>query len=254
MLAEKRSIERLDKRNIKTYIDGKCLEDNIEGFVVDAVFGRSVVKRDSSIQTSDTGAYVRYNKFDKRDITVVYNLKAKDNTTLMRRFETLNMLLETDSKDVEVRFSDDKYVYYGQVTEVDFFEDTTNWVVGRFTITCCDCKKYGDTVEIKNLTKFNYSHLYSVVPDKFVIHCTVDSDKVRIDNTSNSGFIEIQGVYKAGDTVVIDVRNQSIMKGSENYLKYLNIGSNLEDFRLRHNDVISCTNCTVDITYREVRI
>ena len=242
------------KSNIKTSINKICLDDMIPGFKTLNVFGRTTLGRRIVRGDADaTGSFIKLNTHDERTIKIDFELKCKNNHDFMRKCELLNHYLNT-SGDVEIVFSDDKYTYYGQVTEVAKLEEMTNWVTSNFTITCKDYKKYGEILEIKDMHIFNYDYLYPIIPDKITVRCNTNSSRIRITNKTNEKMIELDGNFNQGDEIEIYPREQKIVKGSQNYLKYLNITSNLEDFEINYNDEIELEGCRIDIIFRSIRV
>lgn len=241
-------------RTLKTVIDNRCIEDEIEGFRTENVYGRGMVGRHADIHSNESGDYVGYNRYSTRELTIKYQLKAKNNNDYMRKLEILNGILDTGGLDVEIRFTDDRFVYYGQVTEVEVVKDDNNWIVGEFTITCCDYKKYGEYISLTNILKFNYSYTTPIIPSDITLRVNNDCEKLKVVNLRSRKFIELMGEFRSGDVININTREQSINKGAQNLLKYLNIESNLEDFELVEGDEIQASNCSVDIKYRETRI
>lgn len=231
-----------------------CLEDVVVGFKTLNVFGRGTLPRRVVKREPETsGSFIALNRHKNRELKIDFEIKTGNNLEFMRKCEQLNYYLNT-TEDVEIRFSDDKYTYIGQVTEVEKMEDVTNWVASSFIITCADCKKYGEVLEIQNLHKFNYDYMYPIVPDKVIVRCNNSTDKIRVSNVSRGKFIQLDGDFYSDDVIELYPSEQKVVKGIQNYLKYLNITSNLEDFEIGYGDDIVTENCTVDITFREMRV
>ena len=243
------------KFRAKTIIDGVCLEDAVDGYKTLNIQGRGILGRKAKIVGADSAApYITNNKFRYRELEIDYMLKAADNSKYLRRCELLNYYLNTNGEDVEIYFTDDKYTYKGQVTEIKPLKEISNWEIGKFVITCIDTKKYGKEIKIKDVQRFDYDYRYPIIPEVIKLTCTQTANIMKLINDTNGQHITLHGDFKAGDVVEIYPQRQEVIKGKENALKYINITSNLEDFKLRFRDVILSNNCNVDMTIKEQTI
>lgn len=252
---EKEVLENLSIRHtVKTIINNVCLEDAIDGFKTDNISGRTVLSRSAKVEESESsGSFVRSNKFSCREIYVEFSIKVDNKDKLINRCELLNYYL-SQNKDVEISFTDDRFIYVGQVVEIELMDECYSWVIGKFKILCNDINKYGELITIKDFNKFKYDYMYPIIPEKIIVKCNNNSQRIRILNSANSKIILLLGDFKSGDIIEIYPKRQEIKKGSQNMLKFLNITSNLEDFEINFNDDIVTENCTIDIEFRETGI
>lgn len=243
---------------LKLYVNGICLDDAIDGFNTLNVFGRTVAHKKVNItEGTDNGGFMSSNRYKTRKLTVEYWIKAKDNKALIKGFEKLNKILEGDNLDIVV--NDEKFHYFGVVSEFGEINDTTNWIYSKFDIVCLDPFKYSDIYSIKfdRVTNFPYLFLHETIPDSIEVDLKGDCDIVKITNTTNGKSIILNGRFKNGDNILVDIKNSTVVYNRRNNLNMLNLLSDFEDFTINFDDEIvvvgsSSDSCT--IKFRERRL
>ncbi|MFT8412289.1 MAG: distal tail protein Dit [Schleiferilactobacillus perolens] len=124
-------------------IDGKYLDQVIEGFRTLTVSGRELEKQELDTLTigSIRGSFLRSNHQPSREIIVEYQLLAKDAAAFRAAFHQLNALLSGDSH--QVSFNDEPDVYYTvAMSDVDSVPKGRLNVTSTFTLFAFDPYAY----------------------------------------------------------------------------------------------------------------
>lgn len=248
--------ETICNQRLRLLVNDRCLDDIIEGFKTLNIFGRTIAKKNVSVSDSDVfdGGYITSNTYSPRIITVEYLLKGRSNSDFIRKFELLNFYLRGNLK---LKVSDDSFYYYGVLKDITDIEDVTNWVVGKFEIICCDPYKYSDDFSISFDTSYRFTRLYmyEAILESVMIAPNKSSDGVSIKNKRNGKQIKIEGPISQGDKIKINCLEQKITINNQNALNRLNIISNLEDFELKLDDLITISvSGECKISFRERRL
>lgn len=262
----------------QTIIDGINLDETINGFMTLAVYGRELVGR--NIETAEfrkvqTGTgmrtYANKNKntssyesrfisssIASREFTIKFVLKAKDEEDYFSKFEELNFYL--DKEDVQIRFTDDiNFYYWGTVTKVENPQVDNLQAICSISFEVSNPFKFrvdSEKINFNTKTKIKKDTRYPLKIEKIKIDLKTSGNKLILKNLTDGRRIIFDKNFAAGDFIIIDFNDWSIRgKGDENFYKYLDIHSQLEEFAINTYDEIETNlNCDVEIEYREVRL
>lgn len=262
----------------QTIIDGVNLDETINGFMTLAVYGRELVGR--NIETAEfrkvqTGTgmrtYANKNKnissyesrfisssIASREFTIKFVLKAKDEEDYFSKFEELNFYL--DKEDVQIRFTDDiNFYYWGTVTKVESPQEDNLQAICSISFEVSNPFKFrvdSEKINFNTKTKITKDTRYPLKIEKIKINLKTSGDKLILKNLTDGRRIIFDKNFAADDFIIMDFNDWSIRgKGDENYYKYLDIHSQLEEFAISTFDEIETNlNCDVEIEYREVRL
>ena len=262
----------------QTIIDGINLDETINGFMTLAVYGRELVGR--NIETAEfrkvqTGTgmrtYANKNKnissyesrfisssIASREFTIKFVLKAKDEKDYFSKFEELNFYL--DKEDVQIRFTDDiNFYYWGTVTKVESPQEDNLQAICSISFEVSNPFKFrvdSEKINFNTKTKITKDTRYPLKIEKIKINLKTSGDKLILKNLTDGRRIIFDKNFAADDFIIMDFNDWSIRgKGDENYYKYLDIHSQLEEFAISTFDEIETNlSCDVEIEYREVRL
>lgn len=263
---------------VQTIIDGVNLDEKINGFMTLAVYGRELVGR--NIETAEfrkvqTGTGMRTyankvasassyeNRFisssiASREFTVKFALRAENDYDYVKKFEILNYYL--DKEDVKIKFTDDlNYYYWGTVTKVENPQINNLQAICSFNIEVSNPFKFkvdAEKIEFEKTFKFKKKTIYPVKIENVNIKLKESGQKLIFKNITDGREIIFDKDFRTGDVVNIDFLTWEITgKGNENFYKYLDIHSKLEEFTIADGDTVQ-TNLDADvvITFREVRL
>lgn len=262
----------------QTIIDGINLDETINGFMTLAVYGRELVGR--NIETAEfrkvqTGTgmrtYANKNKntssyesrfisssIASREFTIKFVLKAKDEEDYFSKFEELNFYL--DKEDVQIRFTDDiDFYYWGTVTKVESPQVDNLQAICSISFEVSNPFKFrvdSEKINFNTRTKIKKDTRYPLKIEKIKIDLKTSGNKLILKNLTDGRRIIFDKNFAAGDFIVIDFNDWSIRgKGDENFYRYLDIHSQLEEFAINTYDELETNlNCDVEIEYREVRL
>lgn len=243
---------------LKLYVNGISLSDEIEGFELLNVFGRTTAQKKVEVQEGNAdGGFLVSNKYSTRKLTIQYWIKADTNKQFIESFEKLNKLLRGDVLDIMV--NDEKFHYYGVLFSIEEIDDTTNWQNASFEIICSDPYKYSDEYRLKfeRKTNFPYSFLYDVIPDSISLTINGSCETIKVTNVKNGKAIILNGRFSAEDNILIDIKNNNVVYNRQNNLHILNLLSDFEDFSMNYNDEIVVTGSASDsceVIFRERRL
>lgn len=266
-----------------TVINGVNIDNAIDGFETLSISGRELIGRDietrnfkstnarGSKRTSRSKGNTRgtnqllSSSFSNRMLKIKYRLLCKDDLDQRRKFEDLNYLINLE--EVKISFTDDpRYYYIGTFSQSSELDGGLLNVVGEFEFVCIDHHKYQDKSIDFKFTKtgtYKYINMYPPQIEKIKIKIKQLIDKIRLTNETSGDFIEFVDIpLYENEEITIDLIKNETMLISEvrfpsgyNLDPYLNIFSELEDFTLNHNDVISTDkNADVEITFRNKRL
>nr|DAT01035.1 MAG TPA: Receptor binding protein [Caudoviricetes sp.] len=262
----------------QTIIDGVNLDETINGFMTLAVYGRELVGRNietaefRKVQTeTGTRTYANKNKnissyesrfisssIASREFTIKFVLKAKDEKDYFSKFEELNFYL--DKEDVQIRFTDDiNFYYWGTVTKVESPQKDNLQAICSISFEVSNPFKFrvdSEKINFNTRTKITKDTRYPLKIEKIKISLKTSGNKLILKNLTDGRKIIFDKNFAADDFIIIDFNDWIIRgKGDENYYKYLDIHSQLEEFAINTLDEIETNlNCDVEIEYREVRL
>ncbi len=257
---------------VQTIIDGVNLDEKINGFMTLAVYGRELVGRNVEIDefrkiqtasgiknyaTSYENRFVSSN-IAPREFTVKFLLKANNDYDYVKKFGILNYYL--DKEDVKIKFTDNlDYYYWGTVTKVENPQINNLQAICSFSIEVSNPFKFkvdAEKIEFEKTFKFKKKTIYPVKIENVNIKLKEAGQKLIFKNITDGREIIFDKNFNAGDVVNIDFTTWEITgKGNENFYKYLDIHSRLEEFTIADDDTIQTNlNADVVVTFREVRL
>ena len=174
-----------------------------------------------------------------RIITVTYKLWDATNEGFRRRYEKLNMLLIESEK--KLRFTDDAYHYFiASFSDGDSPEEDSNEVISTLTFICHDPVKYTEPLAQKNVVKVQVNAL---LPSSPVVEVMLNNgvNEFKLTNTTTGKIIHMKSTvsFSPSTAVRIDTRNWSISQNGIDRMRDLVITSDLEDFKVKRDDVLA---------------
>ena len=245
--------EYLYLSSVAMLFNGKLIEDYVNGYRTLTVSGRETLGYEFNTSgriLGRDGVIPISKNLPPREITVKYLLTADDNTLFQAKFRELNQLLNT-SDDVPIQFRDEMEVtYFGQVTSMDAVDDNTNTVIAEYTIFCSDPYKYeGKRALTGNPLNIYVGTPYKTHPKEIAIQLKSDASKITVDNNTTGRHIILNGDYKIGDNIVINIDNKVITQNNRNIMNNLDyISSDFHEFWLHDGDTIQVTPTNSDLT------
>ena len=239
--------------SVAMIFNGKVFEDEIEGYETLNVSGRETVSY--STTTTENSNEILIKELNARILTIQYRLRAGDNNEFQEKFRKLNQLLETENKDAEIRFADDIEIeYQGQLTEMSEVSPETNSVVATFDIYCASAWKEEDEITaVGNPAEIYLKNIYKTKPKRIELVMNSSASKITVDNLTTGRHIILNGSYKAGDKVVIEIPENKITKNGQNVMADLDYTeTDFHKFLIQAGDTIKTTpsNTEMEITIR----
>lgn len=240
--------------------NGEYIENLVEGYQTLKVKGRETLgyttSQNNSVEGRDGGITLDM-RLKPRTLTVTYKLQSDTDTGLQVAYRDLISALNTDKKDVEISFLDDKNIFYfGKVVDFGAVADWKNDIVSTFTIHCDDGYKYGNLQTLTgNPINFTTTSSFRNRPDLIRLTIGTDTKKVTLKNTITGKQIVLNGNYPAGKVIEIDVKNTTVQTntgfnlfGDVDYTL-----SSFSDFTFRGGEslTVTPTDISVSIDYRE---
>ena len=226
---------------------GVYFEEVIRGYTTLNVGGRELIGNELETATGKgrDGVTITGQTLPPRSLIVQYKLDAKSDAECRYNFETLNFLLRKNGKNnVAIQFTDEPWrTYYGRLQSVDEVPYDRNTVVGTFTILCEDPYKYGESIESvgTSITIGDFCP-YDVLPDLITATLSANASKITIDNTTTGKHIILNGIYTAGQVLIVDIANRIITLNGQNKKNNLDyVESDFRSFVVSPGDVITMT-------------
>ena len=227
--------------------NGMYLEDEIPGYTTLNVGGRELIGNEITTQSAQgmDGIIITGQTLPARRLTVQFKLEAKTKEECRYNFNQMNYLLRKYGKtDVPIIFTDEpEATYHGRYETADDVPFDRNTVIGSFTLLCVDPYKYlnEQTMTGTSLTVGEFTP-YDMTPDEIRFVLSANATKITLDNATNGRHIILNGSYTAGQTVVIDIRNNNITLNGQNIMSQLDfVESDFHEFKFSAGDVITCT-------------
>lgn len=243
--------------SVAMIFNGILLENEIEGYQTLTVEGRETINYDLDLAGSTYGRdgdILLSKSLPARVLRITYKLEAPTNEAFQKQFRDLGWLLQT-TEDVKVRFRDDLTItYHGQLSEMSSIPPHSNNVIGSFTIYCSDPMKYVDQgTSTGNPTEIFSSTPYEMKPDEIKITMASNATKITIDNLNTGRHIILNGDYKIGDVILININGNIITKNNQNVMKELDyLESDFHKFTVVNGDNVLVTpvNSIIEIKTR----
>lgn len=237
-------------------IEGKYLNELIDGYRQLSVGGRSLVSRDNEVaELPNGGVWINNSRLPARIITVKYQLKADTSEELREKYMTLNSFLNGFDADnlAEIRFDDEKeWSYHGLLNETqqDELEDRLA-LVSEFNLLIPQPHKQKDLQS--TIGRINLKHVDKVNPTLIQINPTGTVNEIEITN-GHGERIKLVGSYTQGSPITIkwnDYDIEIIYRG-RNHLMDLAFLSFPEEFYLRDGDSVRVKGATLQrVKWRE---
>lgn len=234
-------------------INGRYLSELVPGYQQLHVSGRGLlprtIKRDPIPRRA--GSWYSYSQDEERIIEVTFKLEAERSEDLRESYWQLNQILRGQTnKPLEIKFRDDlAYHYYAYYADGGSDPEQSLTLIDKFSLVCPNPYKYKDTkrssgvVESKNFVQL------------LRIEATVKVNTQAITIKSGSEEIRLKGNYRSGDKITIDFSDEmTITKNGNNILYELQLNSDLENFRLRSGQAITCNEAAIEYEWREYRL
>lgn len=239
--------------SVAMIFNGKIFEYEIEGYETLNVRGRETVTY--STTTAVNSNEIINKELNPRTLQIQYSLKADTNEEFQEKYRELNQLLETENEDVEIRFIDDLEIeYQGQLTEMSKVSPETNSVVATFDIYCASAWKEEDEITaVGNPAEIYLKNIYKTKPKRIELVMNSSASKITVDNLTTGRHIILNGSYKAGDKVVIEIPENKITKNGQNVMADLDYTeTDFHKFLIQTGDVVKATpsNTEMEITIR----
>ena len=238
--------------SIQTIFNGVNIDVDLEGFRTLAVSGRGLLSK--NINSTDIpgtdGKYFLYGNLEVRAIVVKFQLKATTNEDFRKKFNKLNMLLQTDEPKI-LKFTDESDYYYMAILQkASDTEETSNSIVSTFTFLCLDPYKYKvvdkDTgVNNVTITKLP-NNRNEFTPELIKVIVNSVSDKVIIKNQTTTKKIIINNSFAVGDVLEIDLNKDYPLKlNTMVRSELIDFVESDFDFAVKQGDTITCSNSRV---------
>lgn len=239
--------------SVAMIFNGKVFEDEIDGYETLNVSGRETVSY--STTTAENSNEILTKDLNARILTIQYRLRAGDNNEFQEKFRNLNQLLETEGEDAEIRFADDIEVEYrGQLTTMAVVPPEANDVISTFEIYCASAWKEEDEITAAgNPAEIYLKNIYKTKPKRIELVMSSSASKITVDNLTTGRHIILNGSYKAGDKVVIEIPENKITKNGQNVMADLDYTeTDFHKFLIKTGDTIKTTpsNTEMEITIR----
>lgn len=238
--------------SIQTIFNGVNIDVNLEGFRTLAVSGRGLLSK--NINSTDIpgtdGKYFLYGNLEVRAIVVKFQLKATTNEEFRKKFNKLNMLLQTDEPKI-LKFTDEPDYYYMAILQkASDIEETSNSVVSTFTFLCLDPYKYKEVDKDTGVNNVTITKLPNnrneFTPELIKVIVNSVSDKVIIKNQTTAKKIIINNSFAVGDVLEIDLNKDYPLKlNAMVRSELIDFVESDFDFTVKQGDTITCSNSRV---------
>ncbi|MCV2528048.1 phage tail family protein, partial [Melissococcus plutonius] len=219
--------------------DGIFLEEVFENYQTLNVSGREMLSVELQSDNISTGSIVSSQRLPARSLKVSYQIRNDDPEQLLINYRQLMKYLYRE-QDVPIYFNDERDIfYYGRYSGSDEVPSDRYMLTSSFDIYCANPRKYSQKVfEVKDqiLSPF----VYKAYPSKIIIKTYTDGN---LEVNNNKQKIKItNGKLRANDTVIIDFDEGKLIINGINHTNWLDLASDFENFELKQNQKITCTN------------
>lgn len=233
--------------------DGIFLEDGIKGFRTLSVTGREMLSVDIQSDNANIGSFISAQRLPSRVLKVTYQIQNADSEQILINYRKMMAYLFKE-KDVPIYFNDEKdVVYYGRYSSGEEVPGDRHSLTSSFEIFCADPRKYSlkvFTIEDKN--KVNGYFLFKTKPLKIEVQIE-KNDGVLISNGVQQIKITKKSL-KPNDLVIFDFIMGKVLVNGVNRTNWLDLTSDFENFELKNNQTITCTNGKALLTFKEASL
>lgn len=196
-------------------LDGKYIEDQIDGYQTLTVSGRELIGQtltSTSLGTSD-GETLQYSRQPSRTITVKYRLTASSNDAFRLSFKTLNSLLRGNRK--KAIFNDDQASYWTvTLSDVDTPDPGTNSVVASFSLFVPDGKAHS-----VDANRFDFdADGVAEVANSGTCRTPIDVHATFTTDANSIGFVSADNILQFGTAIPEDADDDSTLVPSTKVL------------------------------------
>lgn len=232
-------------------IGGKAIEDSIDGYQTLTVSGRGPLG--FSINADDVdgmdGKHFVDAFFPERVIKVVYRLNAASPTEMIEKQDKLAAILNAQQFDFTFRDQPDWH-FIGTVSDTEDPEEGRLDAKGSFTITVSDPHKYSADKVLQGASVDFGSRSGQLTEVAFTPNA--DTGSLTLTNSLGYTLSLTNGAIKAGETLIIRPRDQTIALNGVSRLNWLTFTSDFENLPAAGVYTTDPAG-TLKITYREVR-
>lgn len=208
-------------------INGKYIENQIDGYRTLNVSGRDALSPDVTSYTSGIrdGSTLQYKRYPERIIVVKYQLIAASNEAFRAAYNKLGQIL--DVKNAQLIFNDepDKY-FIGTPCSIGEVEAGRNAVVGKFEILCTDPFKYSlavyeATAADENGIMVDYAGTYKAYPvlrTEFFNENEASEDGETVSDLTGAGDCGYVAFFNENEKI-IQLGNPEEVDGTNSYAK-----------------------------------
>lgn len=208
-------------------INGKYIENQIDGYRTLNVSGREALSPDVASYTSGIrdGSTLQYKRYPERIIVVKYQLIAASNEAFRAAYNKLGQIL--DVKNAQLIFNDepDKY-FIGTPCIIGEVEAGRNAVVGEFEILCTDPFKYSlavyeATAADENGIMVDYAGTYKAYPvlrTEFFNENEASEDGETVSDLTGAGDCGYVAFFNENEKI-IQLGNPEEVDGTNSYAK-----------------------------------
>lgn len=224
---------------------GVWLDEVIEGYKTLNVEGRETISYNlttaGNLDGRD-GTVVYAKSLTPRTLTVTYEMKGNTPEEYQRNYAKLNEILHT-TKDAEIRFNDDPFIYYGQVSAKSLPEAGRLVQVQTFDIICQNPYRYGDPSTVSSSGVIELGEAFGTHPanPEIKVELVAPSTKIVIRNQTTGRRIIFDGKFKAGDILAVSIYpNPRVTLNGLNAMTNLSFGTtDFGDFKVQHGDKVN---------------
>lgn len=246
---------------LQTIFNGVNLDEKIAGYKTLAVYGRELAQKEILYLTETymefDNRYIDSN-YMEREITVRYEIQANTIKEFREIFEQLNFYLSKPNS--KVTFTDDREFYYTcTLGAIEMIDINSLRLQSSFSLIAINPFKRSVESEILSFDKrgkMKKVTLYPVELENIMIRFKEPTDKLILRNETTGKRIILDNSFISGEKILINFKDGKIIgRGNKDYMEYLELTSNWEDFEISYNDLISSNaNTNIQIEYREVRL
>ncbi|KMT25971.1 hypothetical protein MEPL1_6c00780 [Melissococcus plutonius] len=227
--------------------DGVWLEEVIEGYRTLTVSGREMLAIEIQSDNTQVGSIISSQQLSARTLKISYQITNKDAENLLINYRWLMEHLYRE-KDVPIYFNDEcDILYYGRYSGSDEVPGDRYMFTSSFDIYCSDPRKYSQ--KVFSVPSQILSHLsYKTYPSKIKVSIETNND-LEISNGEQKIKITNRKL-NPNDLVVIDFNEGKVFVNNIDRTNWLDLASDFENFELKQNQKITCTNGKLHLEYR----
>lgn len=230
--------------------DGMFFEEMIEGYRTLSVSGREMISLDIESDSRKMGTAISSQTLPQRLLTIHYQIRNDDPEALLVDYRRMMAYLYRE-KDVLIYFNDEWDLQYtGRYSSSEEITGDRYTIVSSFEIYCQDPRKY--TKEFTSTGYIGGHFFYPIKPDKIIV--TIKKRGNLMITNGQQQITMSQVSFNEGDQVELDFTAGCIRVNGRNKTHYLDLSSSFEDFYLIQGQMVTGTNGSLRVIYREVSL